>query len=121
MSALLTTGRRHGDGQRYQFATGSGCRWSSRRRVWAWAGAPFTGPPGLTCGTARHDDGHPHLAGHDRGCSAVGLRAVLRTAGIPGMTHPFQLTVSPSDWRREHPTWRSSPEGDPVHPGRPLR
>ena len=41
------------------------------------------------------------------------------TAGMPGMTHPFELTIAPHRRRRQHLP-RGRRRGHHVHPGRPL-
>ena len=56
-------------------------------------------PPGrLGQPQARHfDDGHAGLPRDVGGSRLVALRTVLGTAGLPGMTHAFELTVARSD------------------------
>ena len=79
-----------------------------------------TGPPGRTCATAR-----PRWTRSSRwacwpafGWSLYAL--LFGTAGEPGMTHPFELTVAPLGRQRQHLP-RGRRRGHRVHPGRPLR
>ncbi|MBC3193340.1 copper-translocating P-type ATPase [Pseudonocardia sp. C8] len=65
--------------------------------VWAWAGAPFhrAAWTNLRHGAATMDT---LISLGTTAAMAWSVYALfLGTAGIPGMTHPFELTVSPSD------------------------
>ena len=65
--------------------------------VVVWGGLAV--PPGRLGQPAprRRHHGHAGLARHAGRVRLVALRAVLGTAGEPGMTHPFELTIERTD------------------------
>ena len=75
--------------------TGSGSRWRSPRPVVVWGGWPFHRAAVDEPAPRRGDDGHARLARHAGRVRLVASYALLLgTAGEPGMTHPFELTVA---------------------------
>ncbi len=68
-------------------------------RARSWCGAPgrSTAPPGPTCGTAPRPWTRSSRSARSRRSAGRSYALFWGTAGMPGMTHPFELTIERTD------------------------
>ena len=92
---------------------------AGRARSWSGAAGRSTARPGPTCGTARRRWTRSSRSGTLAAFGWSVYALFWGTAGKPGMTHPFELTIERIDGAGEHLP-RGRRRGDDVHPGRPL-